>query len=1149
MKLYIDKKEIKTFYISDMSVRNKNKDETISQRINKYISSLGNCKNEKELAIKTSSYLLNLTNSQACLIFSSTGEKNLFKSNGIILGKRKIKCDCIIDANIKNGKEYLLKNLDLRKELIKSNCKDINLVSGHKYFSTFSIKGANNDISLLIELLKNESVFKNDELKISSSIVAHSQRILRNIERHSSYEEYAKKLKILNETIHIINDSHNLNELAEKIEPVMRKAIPYDSIVFATYDDSERYIVDLYIMYHEGVIKRNNLYAPTSIGKMKKELRKKKTIRIDDLSKNPFGLARIATLAEGMSSELIVGCISKGKILGVFVLVKKEKNFYTDEDEWFMRMIAKDITSAMVRFKTDEILRKQKIYSEISNKIIQKTLKSENAEKAAINLFSEIEKKLDFDTLKVGLFNNDLSEITIYLKPGNNKKLIGPQTFKYDEKRHKKVIDLLQSKRRYISADSEIGKSLFSEKVAAEENLQSAIIFPLSLPKRLLGFIAFLSKKKNIFGKHDIEGIALIAESFSLALENLLLKNEADIQKKNWESTFNSISDYILIIDRNGKILRLNKKSKKLLKKISGNDYNELSAKDFLNALKIPYAQSLKELVFKENLPVNQTLPSINNDKYYNILIDPIRKKPSKKCQEAVLQVKDITDIKKTEAELKNINQQYRKQNTKFKALSKIAEIINRDKTPQEIFEMIGKEVKRIIPFDSGKVWVFNKESKELDSIYTLTIYTEKFSASEAMKTGLQQSSVMEILKSGKPMIRNLKKGNPSYREDRFIKEANINSVLYIPLEAKEKITGCISLGSRRYNAFTTEDISFMKQIAGYISSYLENLKLLSELMQANIEWEKTFNSTSDYIFLTDSKNNIIKCNKSFQEDYLREETFLEKKCYEIFCKKNNDKNGCIHRKHTPDTFPNIFEFTDQEKGRTFVVSISPIGIFSDKKECYVHIVTDITKMKEAEKTILNLATQLNTVFENSPDGMILMDKEQKIVKFSKSAQKILGVDLSKENWNTRQKFLQEKVLSVRRSDNTPIPFNELPITTAYRTGKEIKNQEIIFEYKDGKKQYLLIHILPLKNSKGEVENIVSIFKDITQQKEYEETLRKQSDELNNIFTSFQDALILVNDKGKILKMNSASEKLPSFLPARPLPIVASSFPLASHTT
>lgn len=1097
--------------------------------IHNFILKIANCKNQTELLKKTTKYLLESTNSSAGIVFKSGKEKNRFKSLGILCGRSWIKCGCTIEEDFsKNrGKTNHIEKKDLRQNLLESKCCDINLISGHKFKSTYTIKGEKGKIRAIVEVLRNNKSYDTGELKKAAALIGHCEKTLKNIEKSREYKSYSDKLKILSKVIHIINDSDNLNDMAEKLKPVMRKAISYDSLVFATYDDSESYIVDLYIAYKGEIMKRNNLYSPTSIGSFKNVLRKNKALRIDDIKRSPFALARPATIAEGMSSQMIIGCISKGKIIGVLTLVKSEEDFYKEDDEWFMETIAKDITAAMIRFRAEEIFRKQNLYSKLCNAVIQKTMTSNDIKNAVRSFFAETEKILHFDALKIGIFNKDLTKINIYFQLGNNKKLIGPQNSFYDKKRHGKILKALSSKKRYLSADSENDKSFFAEKTAYEENLQSALIFPLSLPSRKLGFIALLSKNKIFFDSTDMNGFASIAENFSIALDNLTLKNESLLEKKNWETTFNSISDFILIVDRNGSINRLNIKAKNFIKKMNKNWEESLSINSFFSLLNIPYADDFKQFVFDENKPVSTVVQTEGGNRFFNLLIDPVREKYPAKCDKAVIQIKDITDIKNIESELTYTSRQYKIQSNKFRALSRITDIINSGKPEQNLFEKIGKEINSIIQFNSGKVWVFCKNTDEVKEIYTLAVSNEKFSVSEKIQTGLKGSAILKIIKSGKPLIRNIEKGTRQYMEDSFIAKANISSVLYVPILSKNKITGCISLGSRTKNAFNNNDIDFMSHVSSYISSYLENKGLLSYISRANAELEKTFNSTSDHIFITDSEDNIIKCNNSFRKYYLGPQQGTGKtKCYEIFCKNEKYDSKCIYRTQASERSSSIFEHNDAYTGRTLLISVSPIDIFSDRKECYIHIATDITEIKNTEKIILKQASQLNTMFENSPDGMILFDKDERIVKASNSAKDMIKFKYGNILQKEKKDFFKGRVMRMLLPNGTPIPYESLPSTKAFKEGVTTKNFESIVEYNDGKRINILENTIPIKDSNNNIDGVVSIFKDITTLRENEEKIYKQAEEIDAILDSSPDGMVFFDKEQKIVKLSNSAKKM-----------------------
>ncbi|HER63522.1 MAG TPA: PAS domain S-box protein [Desulfobacteraceae bacterium] len=93
-------------------------------------------------------------------------------------------------------------------------------------------------------------------------------------------------------------------------------------------------------------------------------------------------------------------------------------------------------------------------------------------------------------------------------------------------------------------------------------------------------------------------------------------------------------------------------------------------------------------------------------------------------------------------------------------------------------------------------------------------------------------------------------------------------------------------------------DISGEKKYIGAILRDISNRKKNEQLLQAQEEWEQTFNTLTDFVSVHDRKFRIIKANRSLCE-FLGKgpEEILGKYCYQLFHERDSPHDGCPQQK------------------------------------------------------------------------------------------------------------------------------------------------------------------------------------------------------------------------------------------------------------
>ncbi len=138
-----------------------------------------------------------------------------------------------------------------------------------------------------------------------------------------------------------------------------------------------------------------------------------------------------------------------------------------------------------------------------------------------------------------------------------------------------------------------------------------------------------------------------------------------------------------------------------------------------------------------------------------------------------------------------------------------------------------------------------------------------------------------------------------------------------------------------------------------YLIEEIEKRKKAEERSRkAEKEWKDIFEAIGHMTMILDSNYTIIEANKAvFQILEQGEESVIGKKCYEIFHQSDSPYPGCPMETCLEKKVTSEKEIQFNEK--SFIISTTPI--LDNNHECQkiIHIATDITKIKQLEKELI----------------------------------------------------------------------------------------------------------------------------------------------------------------------------------------------------
>lgn len=195
-----------------------------------------------------------------------------------------------------------------------------------------------------------------------------------------------------------------------------------------------------------------------------------------------------------------------------------------------------------------------------------------------------------------------------------------------------------------------------------------------------------------------------------------------------------------------------------------------------------------------------------------------------------------------------------------------------------------------------------------------------------------------------------------------FLREKGIQSLVSIPLLAKENPIGAVNLASRFSRFITPEGKNLLRSIGNQIGLALENARLFSNIAKAKLEWEATFDAVTDLVMIRDKDYRIIRANRAAFKRYgLKPEQMIGKKCFEVLHQSSQPCEGCYVSKTLETKNPTSGEREYRYLNGIFQYYTFPIYGEEGEVDAVVDLAREITEEKklEMEKEVANNINQI----------------------------------------------------------------------------------------------------------------------------------------------------------------------------------------------
>ncbi len=202
-----------------------------------------------------------------------------------------------------------------------------------------------------------------------------------------------------------------------------------------------------------------------------------------------------------------------------------------------------------------------------------------------------------------------------------------------------------------------------------------------------------------------------------------------------------------------------------------------------------------------------------------------------------------------------------------------------------------------------------------------------------------------------------------------------------------------------------------------------------------------------------------------------------------------------------------------RKEGETFPSAITVSCWKVDDELFYTAIIRDISERVNNESLIRQTRDFLENVFRATGDGILVTDTEGIIIRVNKAILKMLDLP-------------EEEVLGKHIAELVPRTFHPEPMLERLLEDGFVENYESMWERRDGTCFPIESNIATLQDNKGNISGAVAAIRDITKRKLAEDALRASEERFRILTQSASDAIIFVDNAGKILFWNERARKI-----------------------
>jgi len=273
------------------------------------------------------------------------------------------------------------------------------------------------------------------------------------------------------------------------------------------------------------------------------------------------------------------------------------------------------------------------------------------------------------------------------------------------------------------------------------------------------------------------------------------------------------------------------------------------------------------------------------------------------------------------------------------------------------------------------------------------------------------------------------------------------------------------------------------------------SLETARNLLKARDDWKRTFDTVPDLIATIDANHRIINMNRAMAERLgISQNEAAGRRCCELVHGSQEPPPSCPHRRSFFSGRTEAETLFELNLNGDYIVTASPLLAEDGTVESTVHVMHDISKLKQVETELRESRQQSLDIIQFYPDATMVIDSGGKVVAWNHAMEEITGVPsedmLGRGEYEYALPFYGERRPILIDLIMEPDGELEKKYTQVVRRGDTLVGEAYMKNMR-GEECYLHGTASPLHNSAGEIIGAIESIRDITERKRMEEDLKK----------------------------------------------------------
>lgn len=356
----------------------------------------------------------------------------------------------------------------------------------------------------------------------------------------------------------------------------------------------------------------------------------------------------------------------------------------------------------------------------------------------------------------------------------------------------------------------------------------------------------------------------------------------------------------------------------------------------------------------------------------------------------------------------------------------------------------------------------------------------------------------------------------------------NVKSAFNLELKYKDKVFGYLTLRIDKKYIKDSDDKELLLEVAGDIAYALNNVEVEQDIAELQELYDNSMNSLENLFFAKDRNLIYLTCNRAFEKFTGKSKNeIIGKSDYDIFDKEFADflsqhDEQILYGKASKLNY----DWVTYPDGKRVYILTTKSPLLNSDGEIIGLVVNsvDITEQKKSQEALIESEKRFKQLMKESPSVMEVYDKDGLQIEVNRAYEVLWGfaatVTVNKFNLlkskEVEKTGLLKYIEQAYAGESVTVPLYEFDSRGDTEAG-------------EGRVRTLNTRIYPLKDSLGNVENIVILHEDVTDRERSLLELEQKKRELEKIIQEAPNPIMLHNEKGKVVLVNKAWKTLSGY--------------------